>query len=52
MSYDFRFLGPEGREIARGQMTSVCCVLEPGKPLRAIPIPESVAARIEQAENG
>jgi YbgC/YbaW family acyl-CoA thioester hydrolase len=52
MSYDFRFLGPAGREIAHGQMTSVCCVLEAGEPLRAIPIPESVAARIEEAEEG
>jgi YbgC/YbaW family acyl-CoA thioester hydrolase len=49
MTYDFRFLGAAGRELAKGTMTSVCCVLEPGAPVRAIPIPEAVAARVEEA---
>jgi len=43
---DFR-LG--GREVARGQVTSVCCELAPGQPIRSIPIPAGIAERIEEA---
>ncbi len=33
----------EGREVAVGQMTSVCCRVEPGKPLASVPIPKNLA---------
>jgi len=45
MSYAFEFRA-EGREIAQGQMTSVCCELEPGRPIRPIPIPEPIASQV------
>ena len=43
MTYGFEFRVEE-RVIARGEMTSVCCVLEPGRPIRPIPIPEPIAS--------
>jgi 4-hydroxybenzoyl-CoA thioesterase/acyl-CoA thioester hydrolase len=39
----------DGREVARGQVSSVCCELTPGRPIRSIPIPASIADRIEEA---
>jgi YbgC/YbaW family acyl-CoA thioester hydrolase len=38
----------EGREIATSEWTTVCCEMEPGKPVRSIPIPEELAARLEE----
>ena len=46
MTYSF-LLSIEGRPVARGQMTSACCVLDDPGGLRAIPIPEAVARQIE-----
>jgi 4-hydroxybenzoyl-CoA thioesterase/acyl-CoA thioester hydrolase len=43
MTYGFEFRVAD-RMIARGEMTSVCCVLEPGQPIRPIPIPEPIAS--------
>jgi 4-hydroxybenzoyl-CoA thioesterase/acyl-CoA thioester hydrolase len=48
MTYDVSFRCGE-REVARGRSTSVCCELEPGKKIRAIPIPGFIAERIEEA---
>jgi len=48
MRYGFRF-SVDDREIATGEMTSVCCELSPGKQVMAIPIPASVADKIEEA---
>lgn len=46
MTYEFRFVR-DGEEIARGNMTSVCCeVGDDG--LRAIPIPEEISRQIEE----
>jgi YbgC/YbaW family acyl-CoA thioester hydrolase len=42
MTYEFSFERDE-EVIAEGRMTSVCCVLEPGRPVRSIPIPEPIA---------
>ena len=39
----------DGREVATGQVSSVCCELTPGQPIRSIPIPASIADRIEEA---
>jgi len=45
VTYDAEFrLGED--LIARGRMTSVCCVLEEGKPPRSVSIPEDLAGRI------
>lgn len=38
----------EGREIATGEWTTVCCELEPGQPARSIPIPDELSARLEE----
>jgi 4-hydroxybenzoyl-CoA thioesterase/acyl-CoA thioester hydrolase len=46
MTYRFT-IACGGRLVARGRLTSVCCVLDDPAGLRAIPIPEPVAARIE-----
>jgi YbgC/YbaW family acyl-CoA thioester hydrolase len=48
MTYGFRFSVDE-RAIAEGQMTSVCCELEPGRKVRAVPIPAVVADQLEEA---
>jgi acyl-CoA thioesterase FadM len=48
MTYGFR-LSVGGREVAVGESTSVCCELEPGREVRAIPIPDFIADKIEQA---
>jgi acyl-CoA thioesterase FadM len=37
----------EGREIATGQWTAVCCEMEPGRPVRSISIPVRLAEKIE-----
>jgi YbgC/YbaW family acyl-CoA thioester hydrolase len=47
MTYGFRFTH-EGREIATGKVTSVCCALGDG-PIRSIPIPSIIADQIEVA---
>jgi YbgC/YbaW family acyl-CoA thioester hydrolase len=41
----------EGREIATAEWTTVCCELEPGRPVRSIPIPAELAARLEEASD-
>ena len=34
--------------VARGQMSSACCILEPGEPMRAVPIPAAIADRLAE----
>lgn len=38
VTYEFAFT-LEGRAVANGKMTSVCCVVEPGEPPRSVAIP-------------
>lgn len=45
MTYGFEFRCAE-REIATGEVTSVCCELEAGRPIRPVPIPEAIASAI------
>ena len=45
LTYQFLF-SLEGKDIARGELTTVCCVTNPGEVLRAIPIPEFIASQI------
>ncbi len=45
MTYEIEF-EIDGRRIARGESTSVCC--EMGPNMRSVPIPDSLAARIEE----
>ncbi len=46
LTYAFEFFRDETR-IARGQLKAACCICDPGQPLRAIEIPEELAAKIE-----
>jgi len=48
MTYKFEFTRSEV-VVARGQMTSACCICNPGEEIRAIPIPEFIADKIEEA---
>lgn len=48
MTYAMTF-SCEGRILARGKMTSVCCVMHEPQGLEAIPIPEFLADRIAEA---
>ena len=49
-SMTYRFLFKKDDEVvARGQMSSVCCICNPGEPIKAISIPQSLADKIEQS---
>lgn len=48
MTYSFEFTRGD-LQIATGEMTSVCCILEPDERVRAIPIPSFIADRVEEA---
>ncbi len=45
LTYQFHFTH-QGEDIARGEVTTVCCITNPGEKLRAIPIPEFIAEQI------
>ena len=45
LTYQFRFMH-QGEDVARGTVTTVCCVCNPGEKLRAIPIPDFIANQI------
>ncbi len=45
LTYQFHFTHL-GKDVARGQVTAVCCVCNPGEKLRAIPIPDFIANQI------
>ena len=45
LTYQFQFTR-QGEAIARGQLTTVCCITNPGEKLRAIPIPDFIADQI------
>lgn len=47
MTYDFIFTRA-GVTIARGQLTTACCICNPGEEIRAIPIPEFIADKISE----
>ena len=47
LTYDFT-VSVGDRPVAKGRMTSVCCVLDDPAGLRAIPIPEDIGRRIAQ----
>ena len=45
VTYGFDFTD-EGRDVAHGTMTSVCCRVEHGKPPVSMPIPEALAKEL------
>jgi 4-hydroxybenzoyl-CoA thioesterase/acyl-CoA thioester hydrolase len=50
MSYEMTFT-VDGEPIARGQTTSVCCVMDDPEGLRPIPIPTSIADKIAESKD-
>jgi acyl-CoA thioester hydrolase len=38
----------EGREVAEGNMTCVCCRVEPNQPLVSVPIPDVLVEKLQQ----
>ena len=46
VTYGFDF-SDEGRDVAHGTMTSVCCRVEHGKPPVSMPIPEALAKELK-----
>lgn len=48
LTYDFTFYREED-EVARGQMTAVCCSIQEGEKMRAIRLPTEIVERIEAA---
>ena len=56
LPYAFEFLC-EQRSIAKGKLSTICCICNPGEKLRSIPIPNFIADQIseapqEEASNG
>ncbi|MGI9456360.1 MAG: acyl-CoA thioesterase [Aeoliella sp.] len=47
VTYEFSFTH-EGRAVAEGQMTSVCCRVEPGQPLTSVAIPDVLREKLKQ----
>ncbi len=45
VTYRFQFR-VEGREIATGSLTSVCCKIQPDRPPESMPIPEPLRKRL------
>jgi 4-hydroxybenzoyl-CoA thioesterase/acyl-CoA thioester hydrolase len=39
-------LSHQGRPVAQGKMTSVCCLIRPGQPPKAIAIPQGVREKL------
>ena len=50
LTYQFVFT-KDDVEIAHGQLTSACCICNPGEKLRAIPIPDFIADQIEASKH-
>jgi YbgC/YbaW family acyl-CoA thioester hydrolase len=48
LTYGFWFTH-QGRPVARGKVTAVCCVVNDPRGLRPLPIPAAIADRIEEA---
>lgn len=38
----------DGRAMATGKITSVCCRVEPGQPMVSVPLPKDIKAKLQQ----
>jgi len=47
LTYKFKF-SHEDRPIATGQITSVCCQVEPGQPLVSVPVPAEIKEQLSR----
>lgn len=45
LTYKFYFT-LDGKDIARGQLTTVCCITNPDEKIQSIPIPEFISSKI------
>lgn len=50
VTYTFR-ISHAGREVAVGEMTSVCCRVDHGRPPVSIPIPDAFAEKLRRMAN-
>ena len=41
----------DGALVARGEMSSACCILRPDEPLRSVEIPPMLAVRVDQVSD-
>lgn len=46
LTYDFE-VTHDGREVAKGQITCVCCCVDPGKPLASVPISQEMVEKLQ-----
>ncbi len=46
LTCQFRFTHNE-KDVARGQLTTVCCITNPGEKMRSIPIPDFIISQIK-----
>ncbi|NOY30835.1 MAG: acyl-CoA thioesterase [Planctomycetes bacterium] len=46
LTFHFEFTH-EGREVASGQMTSVCCHVNPSEPLKSVSIPAEMVEKLQ-----
>ena len=51
LTYRFDFFRGE-TAIARGELSAVCCICNPGEKLRSIPIPDFIADQIADCTDG
>ena len=51
MTYRFDFFRGE-TAIARGELSTVCCICNPGEKIRSIPIPDFIADQIADEADG
>lgn len=47
VTYEFSFTY-DGRDVAKGQMTCVCCRVQPNEPLASVEIPAALAEKLKQ----
>jgi YbgC/YbaW family acyl-CoA thioester hydrolase len=47
VTYGFEFR-KEGEAVARGRVTSVCCMVAPGRGIEAIEIPDAIRAKLSE----
>lgn len=47
LHYHFDF-SHDGRQLATGQITCVCCRVEPGTPMVSVPVPQEVKQELQQ----
>ena len=47
LTYEFDFTH-EDQQVATGQLTCVCCQVNPGQPIKSVPIPSEISDKLRQ----